>query len=193
MAKPEQVLTPSPLTQDTMVRDSAHGIFLCTPPTHTHIGFLLISPYRPHSPNSYNQLWPLVIWLQSIMWHDVVGCKLYVPHIDHSSVIIYQFYIVCQPSLFLRRRTPPPLLSWRLLAGSSVWLTGTWSPFPALCPLPAGSERRGLQEYLHTQQEHMGLCQCTRMITNSMASSRVMMIKHIHLALEKKYSLLDNK
>ena len=54
-----------------------------------------------------------------------------------------------EPSWSLQRRSPPPPLSWRPLEGSSVCQTETWWPFPSQCPHLAGSERRGLQEYLN--------------------------------------------
>lgn len=69
---------------------------------------------------------------------------------EHASLIKdNKFYTMFEPSWSLQRRSPPPPLSWRPLEGSSVCLTETWWHFPSQCPHLAGSERRGLQEYLN--------------------------------------------
>lgn len=87
-----------------------------------------------HSPNKTHRHSPHIVQITHL-WSKVTN----------------QFYIICWPSLSLQRRIPPPPLSWHLLAGSSAWLTGTWWPFPAQCPLPAESERRGPREYLDNE------------------------------------------
>lgn len=99
------------------------------------------------------------------------------PHSHHMVQITHlwskgtnQFYTICWPSLSLQRRILPPPLSWHLPAGSSAWLTETWWPFPALCPLPAGSERRGPQEYLDSETAVDGIISTRAKIYKTMGT-----------------------